>query len=79
MIAALREAEVRRGKAMLKLIMFLEANWGKWKHIPETGWQRFQGTKLSDDYHQANQELKDIKTEIMRLQAEAKRLNNTNF
>ncbi len=77
-IAALREADVRRGKAMLTPIMLLEANWGKWRYIPETGHLRFQGAKLSDDYNQANQELKDINTEIMRLQAEAKKWSKTN-
>jgi len=78
-IAALLEAEMHKSKAMLKMVMFLEANWGKWRYILETGHLRFQGAKLSDDYDQANQELKDVSTEIMRLQAEAKKWSNTNF
>jgi hypothetical protein len=77
-IVALREADVRRGQAMLKLVTFLEANWGKWEYSPETDRLRFQGSKLSEDYHRANQELKDLSTETMRLQAELKKLSNTN-
>ena len=44
-ILALREADVRRGKAMLKLVTFLEANWGEWEYSPETDRLRFQGYK----------------------------------
>ncbi len=78
-IVALRKADVRRGKAMLKLITLLEANWGKWDYKPETDQVQFQGTRLSEDYNRANQELKDVTTESMQLQAEVKKMRSTNF
>jgi len=78
-VVALREADVRRGEAMLKLIKFLEAHWGKWEYRPETDRIRFQETKHPEDYDRANQELKDISTEVMRLQAQIKKMSNTNF
>jgi hypothetical protein len=78
MIAALRDADVRRGKAMLKLITFLDANWGTWNYNPATKQLVFQGAKLTDQYKQALQQLKNATTELMRFQAEDKRLSNTN-
>ncbi len=77
-IVALRKADVRRGEAMLNVLTFLEANWGQWSTRPETDRLRFKETKLSDGYKQANQELKDVSAEIVRLQAQAKKLNNNN-
>jgi hypothetical protein len=75
-IAALRKADVRRGEAMLKLLTLLEANWGKWEYSPKTDRLQFKETKLSDDYKHAYQELQDVSAEIVRLQAQAKKLNN---
>jgi len=78
-ILALRKADVRRGEAMLKLVTFLEANWGQWNHDPAINKLRFQESKLADDYNRANHELEIISTETMRLQAETRKLSNTNM
>jgi threonine/homoserine/homoserine lactone efflux protein len=75
-IVALRKADVRRGEAMLKMLTFLDANWGQWEYRPETDRLQFKETKMSEDYYRAYQELQEISSEIVRLQAQAKSLNN---
>lgn len=75
-IKALRKADVRRGEAMLKLLTFLDASWGKWEYSLKTHRLQFNVVKLLDDYNRCNQELKDASKEVLRLQAESRRLNS---
>src|SRR5207249_4786361 len=42
-IEAVRAADVRRGKAMLKVARILKENWGKWEFKPQTEVLEFQG------------------------------------
>jgi len=73
-VVALRDADVQRGKAMLDIIAFLQANWGNWEYKSESGELKFNREKLTDEYNQNRQALDEIIAEMQRLQAKAESL-----
>ncbi len=73
-IVACREADVRRGKAMLKVITFLNANWGKWVYKLDKDRLEFDGVKLSQDYKTTLKKFDDETAVTFALEAKVKQL-----
>jgi hypothetical protein len=67
-IVELREADVRRGEAMLRIIRLLEANWGKWEYKPAAKGVEFQTAGAAKDYSNATELLDNTTAEALSLQ-----------
>lgn len=76
-IIALRDADVRRGKAMLKIVRFERANWGKWQYRPESDELQFTEQRLAQQYRNLTHELAGLTAEAEGLQAKVKELTRT--
>ena len=55
-IIALRRAQVRATEALLRVVLRLEASWGRWEYVPATRELHFQDPQQADDYNLACQE-----------------------
>jgi len=71
--AALRMVDVQLGETMLKLIAFLDTNWGKWHFSAEENRLRFSGTNLASDYSRLSHDLRVVSLEMQQLQAEGEK------
>jgi hypothetical protein len=74
---ALREADVQLGEAMLKLIVLLETNWGKWQYSSEENRLRFGETNLASNYSRLSRDLKVVSIEMQQLEADGEKLRRS--
>ena len=55
-IIAMRRTQVRGAEALLRVVLRLEASWGRWEYLPATRELRFQDAQQAEDYNLACQE-----------------------
>ena len=67
-IVAMRQAQVRGAEALLRLVLRLEASWGRWEYVPATRELRFQDAQQADDYNLACQEYSALSEKAHSLQ-----------
>ena len=67
MIIALRQAQVRQGEALLRVVLALDETWGLWEYRPATRDLGFKETKQAEDYNLAYQEFHQISEETQSL------------
>jgi hypothetical protein len=66
-IIALRQADVRRGEALLNVVTFLGATWGQWEYFPATKEIRFKRTAEAEEYETDLKEFSTATDEALRL------------
>jgi hypothetical protein len=66
-----RQAEVRRGEAMLKVVTILDGAWGRWSYIPATQKLEFKDPTQAAEYNAAVKEFSQANEESLRLQRQS--------
>jgi len=66
-----RQAEVRRGEAMLKVVTILDGAWGQWELLPATQKLEFKHPTQAAEYNAAVKEFSQANEESLRLQRQS--------
>ena len=75
MIIALRQAQVRQAEALLRVVLLLDDNWGRWEYRPASRDLTFKEAKQADAYQLAYLEFNQRSGEARRLQEQLKNRN----
>jgi hypothetical protein len=70
----LSEAELDRESAILRVLICMNDNWGKWEYDAKDDIIKFKGPTLPRQYVQARKELDEKNSEFLRLQQEVKKV-----
>ena len=74
-IIALRQAQVRQGEALLRVILALDASWGHWQYRPATRDLGFTDDRQADAYKLAYQEFHEISEQAQAFQSQLRTRN----
>jgi hypothetical protein len=66
-ILALRQADVRRGEALLKAVAYLDSKWGQWDYVPDTRQIRFKDRAAAAEYESVLKEFSAAAHEVSSL------------
>lgn len=74
-LVAVRRAEVRKGEALLRVVLLLDDTWGHWEYRPATRDLYFKDPKQADDYNLAYQEFNELSDQARSLQEQLRTRN----
>jgi hypothetical protein len=67
---ALRQADVRRGQALMKAVTFFDTTWGQWDYIPAKSRVVFKETAEAEEFNSDLHQFNAATDEVLRLKAQ---------